>query len=219
MGGDCWDLTIEVTVEQINQDVRRQAVGECSKSPHIGQPDGGMNRFGVATADLAGKNARTRLVSHISVEKIGGHTAHGPHLGNSGERGDHRFEGSNLRVGKASGGPGRPSDDVDLAIRETQWAREVIRDPISTQLAQDRKVIVSGRLEEPPSDRTPGRINARNGAFLEFSPLRNGVGRFAHLHLLALPPQEATTHQMRMQRAHEHGDAPKRDPACEQLIA
>jgi hypothetical protein len=92
------------------------AIDEGGKSPHIGEPDSGVDCLRVATPHLSGKNARACLVSHMGVEKSGRHPAHGPHLRNPGERRDNRFQGSNVLVGNAGSGPGRPSDRVDLAV-------------------------------------------------------------------------------------------------------
>jgi len=65
-------LAIEIAIEQTDQSVRRQPVGEPGEAAHVGQPDRGVNVFGVAAPDAAGKDALAGVLADIGRQQIAG---------------------------------------------------------------------------------------------------------------------------------------------------
>jgi hypothetical protein len=59
-------------IEQFNQGLRQQMVGQHGETAHIRRPNCCIDRFRVTAPDMAGENAPSRVVAHKCVEEIAG---------------------------------------------------------------------------------------------------------------------------------------------------
>ena len=59
-------LAIEIAIEQTDKSLRRQPIGKPGEAAHIGKPDRGVDVFGVAAADAAGKDTLAGILADIS---------------------------------------------------------------------------------------------------------------------------------------------------------
>ena len=69
MRPDRRDLAIEILIEDIDDGLGRQPVGQRGKAAQIRQPDRGMHRLGVAAPDLAAHDPLAGAIADIGVEQ------------------------------------------------------------------------------------------------------------------------------------------------------
>ena len=82
---NCRHLAVEIAVEQIDQLLRRQRVSKRGEATHIGQPDRGVNRFGIAAADMPGEHTFARVLADIGGEQIAGDAIPGADFADPGQ--------------------------------------------------------------------------------------------------------------------------------------
>ena len=70
-------LAVEIAVENIDHDFRRQPIGQRGETAQVRQPDRRMHRLGVAAADLAAENPLAGAVADIGIEQGRGLAASG----------------------------------------------------------------------------------------------------------------------------------------------
>ncbi len=75
MRADRRHLTVEIMIENFDHGLGRQPVRQRREAAQVGEPDRGMHRVGMTTADLAAKNPFAGTVADIGVEQHGGGAA------------------------------------------------------------------------------------------------------------------------------------------------
>ena len=85
-------LAVKVAVEQIDQLLRRQSLGERREAAHVGEPDDCADFLDEAAPDLAHEDAFAGLAADVGVEEIRRGPLQGANLGDARQRGDDRVE-------------------------------------------------------------------------------------------------------------------------------
>ena len=62
-------LAVEVVIENVDHDFRRQSIRQRGETAQIRQPDRRLHRLGVAAADLAAENPLAGAVADIGIEQ------------------------------------------------------------------------------------------------------------------------------------------------------
>jgi hypothetical protein len=131
-----WNLTIEITVKQIDQLLWRQPVRHRCKAAHIGEPDHRMDRFGMASPDAPGQNALAGSMADIGIEQVASSSLQCPDLSNTRERPYDRLNAGNLRVGEPAHLPGGPSCHVNRVVSENQRGGEIVGRALRAEFAE-----------------------------------------------------------------------------------
>jgi len=104
-------LAVEIAIEQIDQILRRQRVGQRGEAAHVGQPDRGVDRLGIAAANMSREHALAGVLADISGQEIAGDAIPGADFGDPRQRRNQRLDGLDLGIGKTAGLPCRPQDE------------------------------------------------------------------------------------------------------------
>ena len=120
---DRWHLAIEIAIEQIDQQPRRDAVGPGGEPAHVRSPDRGVDLVDVAPPNLPGEDTLPGVTPDIGVEQSTSGSPHGPDFGNPGQRGDDGLNPSDLQIGKTAGLPRRPGRQANGAVGEEERRR------------------------------------------------------------------------------------------------
>ena len=83
---DRGDLAVEIGVQDVDDGLGRQAVGQRGEAAQIGEPDRGIHALGVAAPDLATHDFLAGAVADIDVEQRGGLALQGDHLDQARQR-------------------------------------------------------------------------------------------------------------------------------------
>ena len=116
---DRWHLAIEIAIEQIDQQPRRDAVGPGGEPAHVRSPDRGVDLFDAPR----GEDTLPGVRPDIRVEQNTSGSPHGPDFGNPGQRGDDGLNPSDLQIGKTAGLPRRPGRQANGAVGEEERRR------------------------------------------------------------------------------------------------
>jgi len=71
MPADRRHLAVEILIENVDNDFRREPVGQRGKAAQVRQPDRSLHGFGVAAANLARKDALAGAIAHIGIKQRG----------------------------------------------------------------------------------------------------------------------------------------------------
>ncbi len=107
---------------------------------------------------------------------------------------------------------------MDRAVAEDQRQREIVGHALVAQFRQHRKIDGVVRRQPAPQLR-PAGIDLRHRAVAELGGFIERERCLADLDAGVRAPFESPPHHLRMQRAHEDGDAPQRQPALDQARA
>ena len=178
-------LAIEIPIKQADQSLRRQPVGKSGEPAHIGQPDRGMDRLGIATADAAGKNALAGMLAYIGRQQITGDTLSRANFGNPRQWRDDAVDGGDFRLGEAARLFRRPRGKVNGAGGKVQRRDHIVSHALGAQVGQNRKIHRAIRIGEIAAQRFSGRADighravAKNIALQQFEAavgdLRSGI--------------------------------------------
>ena len=64
-------LAVEILIENVDNDFRREPVGQRGKAAQVRQPDRSLHGFGMAAANLARKDALAGAIAHIGIKQRG----------------------------------------------------------------------------------------------------------------------------------------------------
>ena len=95
-------LAVEIAIEQIDQILRRQRVGQHGEATHVGQPDCGVDRLGIAAANMSGEHALAGILADISGQEIAGDAIPGADFGDARQRCNQRLDGLAFGIGEAA---------------------------------------------------------------------------------------------------------------------
>jgi hypothetical protein len=171
-------LAIEIAVEEVDQNRRRQTVGQGGEPAHVRQPDRRVDLLDIAAPNPPGKDALAGIVPDIGIEQGAPHPPQCSDLGNPCQRSDDRLDTGYLRVGETTGLPRCAGHRVNGAVGEDERQREIIGYPFSAKLRKDRKIHATIRVGELAAECVAGRINMRNRILEEIRTFEKLERRF-----------------------------------------
>src|SRR5258708_22964492 len=113
-------LAIEIAVEEVDLNRRRQTIGQCGEPAHVRQPDRRVDLLDVAAPDMPGEDALTGVMPDIGIEQGASHPPQRSDFGNPRQRRDDRIDTRYLRVGEAASLPRCASHRVNGAVGEDE---------------------------------------------------------------------------------------------------
>ncbi len=153
MGDDGRHLRVEIAVEQIDEVLRRQAVGERGEAAHVRQPDRRLDRFGIAAADAPVEDALAGVAPDIGFEQRAGGAAQREDLGHPRQRRHHRLDAGDVAVAEPARRARRPGRDMDRASGEDQRRHEIVGDAIGDEVVEHREIARARGIGQAPAQR------------------------------------------------------------------
>ncbi len=201
-------LAVEIAIENVHHDFRRQSIGQRRETAQVRQPDHRTHRLGVAAADLAAENPLAGAVADIGIQQRRGLPAQADDLDDPCQRPHQRSQCIELPIAEATGLFCRPARGVHLAD-EPERQRDVVGNAFGAHVVEERKAPAGGIVEAKPHFPL-GVVENGERAVPVFGRIPDIEIRGRHHHLASRPPEKATAENVGMQHANEDADAPER---------
>src|SRR5665213_2459033 len=148
----------EIAIEQIDQRVARQRLGQLGEASEIAEPDHGPDGFAGAAPDLAFEYAASGLLPDIGIQQGARGAAQRLYFEIERERGDHRLQQRQFIAVEPAATRGRQRQRLVAAVGERNGVHDVIGEAFAAQIFQNRELAVAPRRGEIAAHRATAVI-------------------------------------------------------------